>query len=80
MQYCVSTAKLLRQFDLSQSAVSISNGLRFVPYANIMFFFCTCIVIQLCNVNQQMHTFQINVLIQFLVSSTCFEHHVFIIR
>jgi len=27
-----------------------------------------------------MHTFQINVLIQFLVSSACFEHHVFIIR
>ena len=27
-----------------------------------------------------MHNFQINVLIQFFVSSTCFEHHVFIIR
>ena len=27
-----------------------------------------------------MHTFQINVLILFLASSTCFEHHVFIIR
>jgi len=27
-----------------------------------------------------MHNFQINVLIQFLASSTCFEHHVFIIR
>jgi len=27
-----------------------------------------------------MHTFQINDLIQFLVSSTCFDHHVFIIR
>jgi hypothetical protein len=27
-----------------------------------------------------MHTFQINVLIQFLASSTRFEHHVFIIR
>jgi len=27
-----------------------------------------------------MHTFQINVLIQFLVSSTRFESHVFIIR
>jgi len=38
------------------------------------------ILIQLCNVNQQMHTFQINALIQFLASSTCFEHHVFIIR
>jgi hypothetical protein len=44
-----------------------------------MFFFVPCIVIQLRNVNQQMHTFEINVLIQFLVSSTCFEHHVFII-
>jgi hypothetical protein len=31
--------------------------------------------VMLCNVNQQMHTFQINVLIQFLVSSTFFEHH-----
>jgi len=28
----------------------------------------------------KMHTFLINVLIQFLLSSTCFEHHVFIIR
>jgi len=27
-----------------------------------------------------MHTFQINGLILFLVSSTCFEHYVFIIR
>jgi len=27
-----------------------------------------------------MHTFQINVLIHFLESSTCFEHSVFIIR
>jgi hypothetical protein len=43
-------------------------------------FFVPCIVIQLCNVTQQMHTFQINVLIQFLVSFACFEHHVFIMR
>jgi len=35
-------------------------------------FFVPYIVIQLCNINQPMHTFQINVLIQFLVSSTCF--------
>ena len=34
----------------------------------------------LSNINLQMHTFQINVLIQSLVSSTCFKHHVFIIR
>ena len=27
-----------------------------------------------------MHTFQINILIQFLASSTRFEHHLFIIR
>jgi len=27
-----------------------------------------------------MHTLQINVLIQLLVSSTCYEHHEFIIR
>jgi threonine/homoserine/homoserine lactone efflux protein len=33
----------------------------------------------ICNVNQQMYTFQINVLIQFLASSTCFENHVSII-
>ena len=43
-------------------------------------FFVPCIVIQLCNVNQQMHTFLINVFIQLLASSTCFEHHVFISR
>ena len=29
--------------------------------------------------NKMKNLFQINVLIQFLVSSTCFEHHVFII-
>jgi len=28
----------------------------------------------------KMHTFWINVLIQFFMSSVCFEHHVFIIR
>ena len=40
--------------------------------------FCVpCIVIQLCNVNQQMRIFHISVLIKFLASSTCFEHHVF---
>ena len=33
-----------------------------------------CVVIQLCNVNQQMRSFQINALIHFLASSTCFEH------
>jgi len=27
-----------------------------------------------------MHTFQVNVLLEFLASSTCAEHHVFIIR
>jgi len=42
-------------------------------------FFVPCIVIQLCNVNQQIHMFYI-VLIQFLVSSTCFEHQLFIFR
>jgi hypothetical protein len=30
--------------------------------------------------NQQMHTFQIKVLIQLLASSTCFEDHMFIVR
>jgi hypothetical protein len=43
-------------------------------------FFVQCIVIQLCNVTNKMHTFQTNVLIQFLVSSTCFKHYMFIIR
>jgi len=44
-------------------------------------FFVPCIVTQLCNVNQQyVHIFfKFNVLIQFYVSSTCFENHVFII-
>jgi hypothetical protein len=42
--------------------------------------FLFCALTQLCNVNQQMHTFEINVLIQLTASSTCFEHHVFIIR
>ena len=37
------------------------------------------IVIQLYNENQQTAHF-LNVLIQVFVSSTCFEHHVFIIR
>ena len=35
---------------------------------------------QLCNVSQLMHAFQINGLIHFLVSSTCFVHHLFIIE
>jgi len=43
-------------------------------------FFVPSIVIQLCNINQQMHNFQINILIKFLVSSACFEHHMFIVR
>ena len=43
-------------------------------------FFVPCIVIQLCNVNQKMHTFQIIVLIQFLMTSTSFEQYVLIIR
>jgi len=43
-------------------------------------YFCTCIVIQLCNVMQQMHAFQIDELIQFSASFTDFEYHVFIIK
>jgi len=46
----------------------------------LFYVFVPCIVIQFCNVNQQMHTFQINVVIQFLVSSSYFEHHVFVVR
>jgi len=43
--------------------------------------FVPCVVIQLYNVNQQnARFFIINVLIQFFVSFTCFEHHVFISR
>ena len=46
-----------------------------------IYVFVPCIVIQLCNVNQQNASFfKINVVIQFFVSSTCFEHHVFVIR
>jgi hypothetical protein len=37
--------------------------------------FLYCASTQLCNVNQQTHTFEINVLIQ-LTASTCFEHRV----
>jgi len=48
--------------------------------AGEFYVFLTCIEIQLCNVNKNMHTFQINVFIHFLSSSTCFEHNVFIIR
>jgi len=36
--------------------------------------------LQLCNVNRQMCTFKINVLIQFLATSTCFKHPMFITR
>jgi len=43
-------------------------------------FLVQCIVIQLYNVANKMHTFQINVLLQLLAFSTCFELHVFIIR
>ena len=44
-------------------------------------FFVPCIVIQSGNVNQQnAHFLKINALIKFLVSSTCFEHNVFIIK
>ena len=34
---------------------------------------------QLCTLNLQMLTFEIDFLIQFLASYTCFEHHVFTI-
>jgi len=36
-------------------------------------FFVPCSVTQLCNINQQ-NAYFANVLIQFCVSSTCFEH------
>jgi len=35
---------------------------------------------RLCNINQQMQTFQINALIQFLASPTRFEHSVLVVR
>jgi hypothetical protein len=38
------------------------------------------IYVSMFYVYQEMRTFQINVLIQFLASSTCLEHHVFVIR
>jgi len=39
-----------------------------------------CTVIKFCNVNQQNELLKINVLIQFFLSTTCFEHLLFIIR
>jgi len=50
--------------------------------------FVPCVVVQLCNikqiqvcdVNQQKYALQINVLIQFFLSSTCLEHLTFIVR
>jgi len=45
-----------------------------------LYVFVRCTVIQLCNVTNRMHTFWINVLIQFVLSSTCFEYLVFIAR
>ena len=36
-------------------------------------FFVPCTVIQLCNVNQENALLKINVLIQFFLSSTCFQ-------
>ena len=42
--------------------------------------FVPCIAIQFSSVNNKIHAFKINVLIQCLVSSTCFEHRVFIMR
>jgi len=42
--------------------------------------FVPCIVTQLCHVNQQNALFKINALIQLFLSSTRFEHLMFIIR
>ena len=36
--------------------------------------------VKLCNVNQEIHALQINVLIHFLDYSTCYENRVFVIR
>jgi hypothetical protein len=38
------------------------------------------VITQLRNVNQQNALFYINVLIQFFLSSACFEHRMFVIR
>ena len=38
------------------------------------------VITHLCNVNQQNALFEINVLIQFFLCSTCFEHRMFVIR
>jgi len=43
-------------------------------------FFAPFIVVQLCNVKQQNAHFSIDVLIQSVVSSVCFEHNALIIR
>jgi len=43
--------------------------------------FVTCIVIKLCNVNQQNARLKlIRILIHWFLSSTCFEHRTFIIK
>ena len=61
---------------VTEGAVNVSSDIDW-----FIFMFCVpCIAIQLCDVNQQMNTFQINGLIQFSASSKCFEHNVFIIR
>jgi hypothetical protein len=40
----------------------------------------TIVKLQYYNINREMYTFQINVLLQFFLSSTCFGHHVLTIR
>ena len=64
---------------MNKCSVKKSRNKNYRPFINFMLF-VPCIVIQLRNVNQQMYTLQINVLIQFLASSSCFDHHVFIIK
>ena len=66
-------------WDVNRCSVKKLSNKKCRSVINFMFF-VPCIVIQLCNVNQQMRTFQIGVLIQFLASCVCFKHCVFIIR
>jgi hypothetical protein len=68
--------KMSRNYCMYLNISDTLHNLQFswpCPYRirlTLLFFyvFVLCIVTQLCNVNQHVHTFQINVLVQFLAS------------
>ena len=61
----------------SETTLSLQECKFFIPFVSVGYrnHFINDVMI-----TNNMHTFHINVLISFLVSSTCFKHHVFIIR